>query len=87
MIPLAVPIGFAAFALVAWRYESRARRAYVATLSAEEKRQLRALRRIDPLKWRAVIALRQAEAAVAASQGGRVARAKKAEPEANEAIE
>ncbi len=56
-------------ALVAWRYESRARRAYVATLSASERRQFRALRRVDPLKWRAVIALMQAEAAVAASQG------------------
>lgn len=69
MIPLAVPIGFAALALIAWRYESRARRAYVATLSVSERRQFRALRRIDPLKWRAVIALMQAEAAVAARRG------------------
>jgi hypothetical protein len=68
MIPLAVPIAFAVVALVAWRYEARARRAYEATLSAAEKRQFRALRRIHPLKWRGVIALKRAEAAVAASQ-------------------
>jgi hypothetical protein len=66
MIPLAVPIAFAVMALVSWRYEARARRAYEATLSAAEKRQFRALRRIDPLKWRAAVAFRKAEAAVAA---------------------
>src|SRR5258708_24664038 len=68
MIPLAVPIVFAVVALVAWRYEARARRAYEATLSEAEKRQFRALRRVHPSKWRAAIALKQAEAAVAASQ-------------------
>jgi hypothetical protein len=68
MIPLAVPIAFAVVALIAWRYEARARRAHEATLSSAEKRQFRALRRIHPSKWRAVIALKQAEAAVAASQ-------------------
>ena len=68
MIPLAAPIAFAALALVAWRYDARARRAYEATLSAAEKRELLALRRVDPLRWRAIIALKQAEAAVMASQ-------------------
>src|SRR5260221_11455106 len=68
MVPLAVPIVFAVVALVAWRYEARARRAYEATLSEAEKRQFRALRRGHPSKWRAAIALKQAEAAVAASQ-------------------
>jgi hypothetical protein len=68
MIPLAVPIVFAVVALVAWRYEARARRAYEATLSEAEKRQFRALRRVHPSKWRAAIALKQAEAAVAGSQ-------------------
>ena len=48
MIPLAAPIAFAALALVAWRYDARARRAYEATLSAAEKRELLALRRVDP---------------------------------------
>ena len=66
MIPLAVPIVFAVVALVAWRYEARAQQAYEATLSAAEKRQFRALRRIHPLRWRAAIALKQAEAAVTA---------------------
>ena len=33
MIPLAVPIAFAVLALVAWRYDERARRAYEATLN------------------------------------------------------
>ena len=77
MIPLAVPLAFAVLALFAWRYEARARRAYEATLSAAEKRQFRALRRIDPLKWRAAIALRQAEAAAAASQGVELREPKK----------
>ena len=36
MIPLAVPIAFAVLALVAWRYDERARRAYEATLSEAE---------------------------------------------------
>ena len=68
MIPLAVPIAFAVLALVAWRYDARARRAYEATLSAAEKRQFWALRRVHPLRWRAIIALKQAEAAVTAAQ-------------------
>jgi hypothetical protein len=68
MIPLAVPIAFAVLALVAWRYDARVRRAYEATLSASDKRQFRALRRIHPSRWRAVMALKHAEAAVAASQ-------------------
>jgi hypothetical protein len=63
MIHLAVPIAYAVLALVAWRYDARSRRAYEATLSASEKRQFRALRRIDPLTCRAISALRQAEAA------------------------
>jgi len=48
-------------ALLAWRYDARERRAYEATLSEAEKRQFRALRRIHPAKWRAAIALKQAE--------------------------
>jgi hypothetical protein len=68
MIPLAVPIAFAVLALVAWRYDARARRAYEATLSGPDKRQFRALRRVHPSRWRAVMALKHAEAAVAASQ-------------------
>jgi hypothetical protein len=63
MIPLAVPIAFGVLALVVWRYDARARRVYEATLSEAEKRQFRALRRVDPLRWRAMIALKQAEAA------------------------
>src|SRR6516225_12338182 len=47
MIPL-VPIAFAVLALLAWRYDARARRAYEATLSEAEKRQFRALRRVHP---------------------------------------
>jgi len=66
MIPLAVPIAFAVLALVAWGYEARARRAYEATLSAAEKRQFRALRRVHPSRSRAIIALKEAETAVAA---------------------
>jgi hypothetical protein len=38
MIPLAVPIAFAVLALVAWRYDERARRAYEATLRTAEGR-------------------------------------------------
>jgi hypothetical protein len=70
MIPLAVPIAFAVLALVAWRYDERARRAYEATLSEAEKRQFRALRRVNPSKWRAAIALKQAGIAATASQAG-----------------
>jgi hypothetical protein len=33
MIPLAVPTAIAVLALVAWRYDERARRAYEATLN------------------------------------------------------
>src|SRR5215470_12809032 len=67
MIPLVVPIAFAVLALVAWRYDARARRAYEATLSEAEKRQFRALRRVHPAKWRAAIALKQAEATATAA--------------------
>jgi len=74
MIPLAVPIAFAVLALVAWRYEARAQQAYEATLSAAEKRQFRALRRIHPLRWRAAIALKQAEAAVTAPHPSSIQR-------------
>src|SRR4051794_30394934 len=65
MIPLAVPLAFAVLALFAWRYEARARRAYEATLTAAEKRQFRALRRVHPSR-RAMIALKQAETAATA---------------------
>jgi hypothetical protein len=58
---LAAPIALAVFAFLAWRYEARAWRAYEATLSPAEKRQFRAFRRIHPSKWRAFIALQQAE--------------------------
>jgi hypothetical protein len=64
MIPF-VPIAFAVLAFLAWRYDARARRAYEATLSEAEKRQFRALRRVHPSKWRAAIALKQAETAAA----------------------
>jgi|SRR5215831_9094998 len=64
MIPF-VPIAFAVLALLAWHYDARARRAYEATLSDAEKRQFRALRRVHPAKWRAAIALKQAEATAA----------------------
>jgi hypothetical protein len=67
MIPLAVPVAFAVLALFAWRYDTRARRAYEATLSGAEKRQFRALRRVHPSKWRAAIALNQAETGIAAA--------------------
>jgi hypothetical protein len=60
MIPF-VPIAFAVLALLAWRYDARERRAYEAALSEAEKRQFRALRRSHPAKWRAAIALKQAE--------------------------
>jgi hypothetical protein len=60
MIPF-VPIAFAVLALLAWRYDARERRAYEATLSEAQKRQFRALRRVHPAKWRAAIALKQAE--------------------------
>jgi hypothetical protein len=70
MIPLAVPIAFAVLALVAWRYDELARRAYEATLSEAEKRQFRALRRVNPSKWRAAIALKQAGIAATAPQTG-----------------
>jgi hypothetical protein len=74
MVPL-VPIAFAVLALLAWRYDARARRAYEATLSEAEKRQFRALRRVHPAKWRAAIALKQAEATATAAgprQPGRI---------------
>jgi len=67
MIPF-VPIAFAVLALLAWRYDARARRAYEATLSEAEKRQFRALRRVHPAKWRAAIALKQAEATATSAQ-------------------
>ena len=67
MIPF-VPIAFAVLALFAWRYDTRARRAYEATLSGAEKRQFRALRRVRPAQWRATIALNHAETGIAAAQ-------------------
>src|SRR5262249_12024168 len=67
MIPLAVPIAFAVLAVVAWRYDVSARRAYEATLSAAEKRQFRALRRVRPGTWRPALPPKKAEPAVAAS--------------------
>jgi hypothetical protein len=67
MIPLAVPVAFAVLALFAWRYDTRARRAYEATLSGAEKRQFRALRRVHPSQWRAAIALNHAETGIAAA--------------------
>ena len=67
MIPL-VPVAFAVLALLAWRYDARERRAYEATLNEAEKRQLRALRRVHPAKWRAAIALKQAETVGTAAQ-------------------
>jgi hypothetical protein len=67
MIPF-VPIAFAVLALLAWRWDARERRAYEATLSEAEKRQLRALRRVHPAKWRAVVALKQAETRATAAQ-------------------
>lgn len=80
MIPLVVPIAFAVLALFAWRYDARARRAYEATLSEAEKRQFRALRRVHPAKWRAAIALKQAEAAATAAQDAGPRRPKKRGP-------
>jgi hypothetical protein len=68
MIPLAVPVAFAVLALFAWRYDTRARRAYEARLSGAEKRQFRALRRVHPSQWRAAIALNHAETDIAAAQ-------------------
>ena len=67
MVPF-VPIAFAVLALLAWRYDARERRAYEATLREAEKRQLRALRRVHPAKWRAAIALKQAETLATAAQ-------------------
>ena len=71
VIPFTIPIAFGVLALASWRYDARARRAFEATLSVAEKRQLRALRRVDPLRWRAVIALKQAEAAALAWRDSR----------------
>jgi hypothetical protein len=68
MIPLAVPVAFAVLALFAWRYDTRARRAYEATLSGAAKRQFRALRRVHPAQWRVRIALNQAETGIAEAQ-------------------
>src|SRR5215472_18461010 len=67
MIPF-VPIAFAVLALLAWRWDARERRAYEATLSEAERRQLRALRRVHPAKWRVAIALGQAETLATAAQ-------------------
>jgi hypothetical protein len=75
MIPF-VPIAFAVLALLAWRYDARERRAYEATLSEPEKRQLRALRRVHPAKWRAAIALNQAETAAQHGPRSRKVRSK-----------
>src|SRR6516162_3992005 len=79
MLPF-VPIAFAVLALLAWRYDARARRAYEATLSEAEKRQFRALRRVHPAKWRAAIALKQAETAATAAQDAAPRRPKKRSP-------
>ena len=79
MIPF-VPIAFAVLALLAWGYDARARRAYEATLSEAEKRQFRALRRVHPSKWRAAIALKQAETAATAAQDAGPRRPKKRSP-------
>jgi hypothetical protein len=76
MIPLAVPVAFAVLALFAWRYDTRARRAYEATLSGAEKRQFRALRRVHPSQWRATIALNQAETGIAAAPEAQAHRPK-----------
>ena len=70
MIPF-VPIAFAVLALLAWRYDARERLAYEATLNEAEKRQFRALRRIHPAKWRAAIALKQAETKSTQQANGR----------------
>jgi len=80
MIPFAVPIAFAVLALFAWRYDTRARRAYEATLSGAEKRQFRALRRVHPSQWRARIALNQAETGIAEAQDKKPRAAKKRAP-------
>jgi hypothetical protein len=82
MVPL-VPIAFAVLALLAWRYDARARRAYEATLSEAEKRQFRALRRVHPAKWRAAIALKQAEATATAAQHAAPRRPKRSSPKPN----
>jgi hypothetical protein len=79
MVPF-VPIAFAVLALLAWRYDVRARRAYEATLSEAEKRQFRALRRVHPAKWRAAIALKQAEATAAPDAAPRQPRKIRAKP-------
>jgi hypothetical protein len=55
-----IPLALAVFALVAWGYEVRARRAYEATLSPAEKRQFRAFCRVNP-SWRAFMLLKHAE--------------------------
>ena len=80
MIPLAVPIAFAVLALFAWRYDTRARRAYEARLSGTEKRQFRALRRVHPSRWRATIALNHAETGIASAQEVEPGAAKKRAP-------
>lgn len=77
MIPF-VPIAFAVLALFAWRYDTRARRAYEATLSGAEKRQFRALRRVHPSQWRATIALKHAETGIASTQDNAPRAPKKA---------
>src|SRR5215475_13809965 len=77
MIPLALPIALAVLALVAWRYEARARHAYEATVSAAEKRQFRALRRVHPSRWRDAIALNEAETTVTAVQNSEPRQPKK----------
>jgi hypothetical protein len=82
MIPF-VPIAFAVLALLAWRYDARARRAYEATLSEAEKRQFRALRRVHPAKWRAAIALKQAEATASAALDAAPRQPRKIRPNAN----
>src|SRR5262249_11704246 len=60
MIPF-VPIAFAVLALLAWRHDTRERRAYEATLSEAEKRQVRALRPGHPPERRAARAVQPAQ--------------------------
>src|SRR5262245_20911415 len=68
MIPLADPVAFAVLALLAWRYDTRAPRTSEATLRGAETLTFRTLRRVNPSKWRAAIALNHAETGIAAAQ-------------------
>src|SRR5262249_17062247 len=85
MIPLVVPIAFAVLALVAWRYDARARRAYEATLSDAVKRQFRALPKVHPPQLRAALALQHAEATgtAGAATGAAPRKPKRSSPKPN----